>query len=142
MSRRFLFLFFPSHFLCLIFSFIRTDIIMCNFVMSADTIQTFSIWLRSLDQTQTVQDVCIEQLWTYLIQICTNIFVLESTGLRSSWIWMALTDWNYLTYSLRVPLPANLNLRDALDLVDGKSFESSRRDILTLFLNDLNNAQI
>ena len=55
---------------------------------------------------------------------------------------MALTDWDYLTYSLRVPSPANLNLGDALDLVGGKSFESSRRDILTLFPNDLNNAQI
>src|SRR5881409_1286264 len=72
------------------FSFIRTDIIMCNFVMSADTVQTFGIWLRSLDQTQMVQDACIEQLRTYLIQICTDIFVLESTGPRSSWIWMAL----------------------------------------------------
>ena len=115
---------------------------MCNFVTSADTIQTFSIWLWSLDQIQMVQDACIEQLWTYLIQICIDIFVLESTRPRSSWIWMALTDCDYLTYSLRVPLPANLNLRDALDLVGGKSFKSSRRDILTLFPNDLNNAQI
>ena len=115
---------------------------MCNFVTSADTVQTFGIWLRSLDQTQTVQDACVEQLRTYLIQICTDIFVLESTGQRSSWIWMALTDWDYLTYSLRVPSPANLNLGDALVLVGGKSFESSHRDILTLFPNDLNNVQI
>ena len=54
---------------------------------------------------------------------------------------MALTDWDYLTYPLSVPSPANLNIGDALDLVGGRNFESSHEDILTLFPNDLDNNQ-
>ena len=115
---------------------------MHDFVTSADTTQTFSLWLRSLDQSQTVQDACIEQLRVYLVRICTDIFVLESTGPRSSWIWMALTNWDYLTYLLRVSSPANLNLRDVLDFTSRRNFESSRQNILTLFSNHLNDMQI
>ena len=114
---------------------------MNDFVTLADTRQTFSIWLRSLDQMQTVQDACTQQLRIYLVRICTDIFVLKSNGLKSSWIWMALTDWDYLMYPLSVPSPANLNIRDAFDLVGGRNFESLHKDILSLFPNDLDNAQ-
>jgi hypothetical protein len=113
-----------------------------DFVTLYDTTQTFSMWLKTLDQTQTVQDACVEQLRIYLIRICTDIFMLETTEKKLSWIWMALTNWDYITYSMRVPSPAHLNIGDALDLAGGRNFESSREDIPRLFPNDLNNNQI
>jgi hypothetical protein len=54
---------------------------------------------------------------------------------------MALTNWDYLTYSLRVPSPAYLDIGDAFDLTGGRNTEASRQNILTLFPNDLNNTQ-
>ena len=65
---------------------------MHNFVTPNDTAETFSLWLRCLDQSQAVQDACIEQLRKYLAQICTDIFVLESTSPKLNWIWSALTN--------------------------------------------------
>src|SRR5438874_7334760 len=101
----------------------------------------FSLWLRSLNQTQMVQDACVQQLQVYLVQICTDLFILEETGLRSNWIWMALTNWNYVTYLLGAPSPAHLDLEGALDLANFRNSESSRENILTLFLNNLNDRQ-
>ncbi len=114
---------------------------MRDVITLTDVTETFSLWLRVLDQTEAVQEACIEQLRIYLVRICTDIFFLEANGPRSNWIWMALTDWDYLTYSLGVPSPDHLNLGDALDLANYRSSESSREDILTFHPNDLDDRQ-
>ena len=109
--------------------------------MLAKTMKTFSSWLRTVDQSQFDRDACIKRLRIYLIRICTDIFFFESNGPKSSSIWMILNNWNYLTYSLRVPSPDYLNLGDVLDLADFTNFETSRADALSLFPNDLDDIQ-
>jgi hypothetical protein len=74
-----------------------------DFITRNDVIETFRVWLLAIDQDPMVQDVCVTQLQTYLGRICTDVYYLESNGSKSSWIWMALCNWDYLTHSLRVP---------------------------------------
>jgi hypothetical protein len=113
-----------------------------DFITQNDVAEIFVIWLKAIDQNQAIQDACIVQLRIYLIRICTDILCLESNGQRSSWIWTALTHWDYLTYSLRVPSPDHWNLGDALDITTFTSNEPSRTEMITLYQNDLDREQV
>ena len=113
-----------------------------DFIMGSDAVQTFSVWLRTIDQNLTIQDACKMQLQTYLVQICTDIFYLESNGQKSFWIWVVLSHWDYLTHGLRVPSPDHWNLGDVLDVTTYRYNDPSRTDVITLFQNDLEQEQL
>ena len=113
-----------------------------DFITGSDAVQTFSVWLRAIDQNPTIQDACKMQLRTYLVRICTDIFYLESNGQKSFWIWVVLSHWDYLTHGLRVPSPDHWNLGDVLDVTTYRYNDPSRTDVITLFQNDLEQEQL
>jgi len=110
--------------------------------METDAALTFSVWLQTIDQNPTIQDACKTQLRTYLVQICTDIFYLESNGQKSFWIWVVLSHWDYLTHGLRVPSSNHWNLGDVLDVTTYRYNDPSRADVIALFQNDLEQEQL
>ena len=104
------------------------DVMLGNYITCQDVEKTFKSWLRRIDQSQSVQDACITQLRIYLVHICEDIFFLESDSPKSSWIWSALTNWDYLTYSMSVP-SEHWDLGDAFNLNVYTSHEPTHSDI-------------
>ena len=112
------------------YSRININISLSNFIKTSNVKETFAPWLGYINQNLSIQDTCINRLKLYMVHICQDLVCLESNGRKSSWIWMVLSNWDYLTYSMSVPTSGSWSIGNAFDLLSYDDISASRQDII------------
>jgi hypothetical protein len=119
-----------SRIIAIKYSRMDNDISLSELIKTSNVKETFSPWLRFINQNSSIQDACINRLKIYMVHICEDLVYLENNGRKSSWIWSVLSNWDYLTYSMPVPTSCYWSIGNAFDLVSYDDISLSRQDII------------